>query len=292
MFTRFATHGSLLQEEVVSVLRPLCSYFCFQTEICPESGREHIQGYVVLKRRSRLTTFARNFPSHVEARRGTHAQAVSYCTKEESRKAGTGYTVEGEVPDSAQGSRRDLEQFRDAILSGNSNWELLESFPTEFAKYPKFVQLVRNEQLLNDVLRHLPVFQPRLGWQFELGQRLEANPGSRIVLWRWDRTGNVGKSYFAMHYKPRETFVVTGGKHADIHYAYGFQRYVFFDFPRCNQESFPYGLVEQFKNGYFLSSKYESVPKRFPSPHVVVFANFAPDISQMSLDRWDILEIE
>lgn len=291
MFTRFISHGTLNPQEVLLALRPICSWITFQTEVCPESGREHLQGYVVLKVRSRATTFARQFPSHVEPRRGTHTQAVQYCSKEETRKAGTQCYSEGTEP-IARGTRTDLAEFRDAILAGASNWALLEQFPGELAKFPKFVHLVRNEQLSHNVLANLPVFQPRLGWQFELCQRIEGVPNPRIVLWRWESTGNVGKSYFALHYKPSETFVVTGGKHADIHYAYGYQKYVIFDFPRYNQESFPYGLVEQFKNGYFLSSKYESVAKRFPVPHVVVFTNFAPDVSQMSLDRWDIVEIE
>lgn len=289
-FTRHANHGSLEEEDIRRILEPLCQYFVFQTEVCPNTQREHVQGYVVLNVRSRSTTFARNFPSHVEKRNGTHSQAKLYCQKEETRKPNTNYTEYGTFND-VQGTRNDLVQFRDAILAGDSNWALLETFPREMAKYPRFVQLVRTEQLRYNVLRNIPVLQPRLGWQFALAQTLEAAPNSRTVHWRWDGRGNVGKSHFALHYKPGETFVITGGKHADTHYAYQYEKYVFFDYPRCNQESFPYGLVEQFKNGYFLSTKYESYPKRFLSPHVVVFTNFAPDISQMSLDRWDIMEI-
>lgn len=291
MFTRFAAHGTLDTQEICNTLQPLCTWISFQTEVCPDSGREHIQGYLCLKNRTRLSTFCRTFPCHAELRRGTHAQAVAYTTKEESRKPGTAVFRWGTDPENVQGTRRDLAEFRDAILAGRTNWELLASHPNEFAKYPKFVYLVRTEQLSNDVLLNLPVFQPRIGWQWELAQKLAGIPSRRTVIWRWEPNGNVGKSYFAMHYQPRETFVITGGKHADIHYSYQFQTFVFFDWSRCNESSFPYGLVEQFKNGYFLSTKYESVPKRFQVPHVVVFANFAPDVSQMSLDRWDITEI-
>lgn len=289
-FTRHLNHGSLETSEVELVLKPLCSYYVFQTEVCPDTHREHLQGYVVLEKKCRNTTFARKFPCHVESRKGTHTEASAYCKKEASRKVGTQFTEYGEYVTSA-GGRTDLADFRDAILSGSTNWELIEYFPAQVAKYPRFVQLVRNEKLQRTVLQELPVFQPQLGWQFTLSQQLEAPPNSRIVIWRWDSTGNVGKSYFALTYKPLESYIVTGGKHADIHYSYGFQKYVFFDWPRSNQESFPYGLVEQFKNGYFLSTKYESVGKRFHVPHVVVFANFAPDISQMSLDRWNIMDI-
>lgn len=289
-FTRYLNHGTLSHEEIELALRPLCTFYSFQTEVCPDTAREHIQGYVCLKSRSRPTTFSRKFACHVETRRGTHAQAVDYTQKLETRKPNTESVRWGEQPNQA-GGRTDLDAFRRYILTGASNWELLEEFSSEMAKYPRFVQLVRNEQLRHDVLQDLEVLQPRLGWQWELAQKLAAVPSRRIVMWRWESIGNVGKSYFALHYDPKNTFIVTGGKHADIHYAYGYQRVVFFDWSRCNESTFPYGLVEQFKNGYFFSTKYESTAKRFKVPHVVIFANFAPDVSQMSLDRWDIEEI-
>jgi len=291
MFTRYATHGTLVHSEIEAVLQPLCTYYTFQTEICPTTRRRHVQGYVCLKQRMRLVTFVRKFPSHVERRNGTHSQAVSYCQKEETRDPEQNIVTYGEEPVSEQGARGDIASFRDAILSGASNWVLLEQYPGLMAKYPKFLHMVRHEQLSFNVLRDLPIFEPRIGWQWSLAQLLGGVPSKRSVIWRWDSRGNAGKSYFAMHYEPRETFVVTGGKFADIHFAYGFQRVVIFDWPRCNEGTFPYGLVEQFKNGYFLSTKYESTAKRFAVPHVVVFANFAPDVSQMSLDRWDIFEI-
>jgi len=291
VFTRYATHGSLQFEEINASLQPLCQYYTYQKEICPDTGREHIQGYCELLRRSRRDTFCRKFPCHAELRRGNHAQAVAYCQKRETRAEGTDFEEYGDARPCEQGARKDLGAFRDAILTGATNWELLAGFPNEVAKYPKFMYLVRTEKLSRDVFCQLPVFQPRLGWQWALCQQLEAVPNRRTVVWRWESNGNVGKSHFALNYKPLESFVVTGGKHVDIHYAYGFQKYVFFDWSRCNETTFPYGLVEQFKNGYFLSTKYESVPKRFIVPHVIVFCNFAPDVSQMSLDRWDILEI-
>lgn len=49
-------------------------------------------------------------------------------------------------------------------------------------------------------------------------------------------------------------FVVTGGKYNDIYHAYDQQSVVFFDWPRSQEEAFPYSVVETFKNGYFLST--------------------------------------
>lgn len=291
LFTRFENHGSLSTEEVQAALEPLCSYYAYQKEISPETQREHLQGYVVLKQRCRLRTFVSRFPCHAEPRKGTHLQAKTYCTKEESRVAGPWFG--GMEPVNEGGRRRDLQEFTSALLSGTTNYELLETgYGEQMAKYPRFMPMVRITKLQHEVFLELPVFEPRINWQWALCQTLAAAPSKREVLWRWESTGNVGKSYFAMHFKPCESFIITGGKHADIHYAYQFEKYVFFDWARSNEGVFPYGLVEQFKNGYFLSTKYESIAKRFQIPHVIVFANFAPDVSQMSLDRWNIENIE
>lgn len=289
-FTRFSTHGTIDPAACQALLEPLCTYYVFQEEIAPNTARRHLQGYICLKSRSRATTLVKKFAAHYEPRKGSHSEAKSYCQKEESRVPGTSPYEYGSEP-GPQGDRSDLESFRDAILSGASDWLLLELFPTQMAKYPRFLHLVRATKLSHDVLRDLPVFEPREGWQLDLSTRLSEPPSPRAVHWRWERHGNVGKSFFALNHQPERTFIITGGKHADIHYAYGYQSIVVFDWARCAQDIFPYGLVEQFKNGYFFSTKYESREKRFVVPHVVVFANFPPDETQMSEDRWDIVLI-
>lgn len=135
-------------------------------------------------------------------------------------------------------------------------------------------------------------FEPRDGWQSELVSYLQEAPSNRTIVWYYDGIGNIGKSFFATSYRDRSVYLVTGGKNADIYYAYNYEEVVFFDLPRSRSESCPYDVMEAFKNGYFLSTKYECRPVRFKTPHVVVFANFMPDTSQLSFDRWDIREIK
>ncbi len=56
-----------------------------------------------------------------------------------------------------------------------------------------------------------------------------------------------------------------------------------------------YSLIENFKNGIMFSSKYESGTRIFTPPHVIVFANFIPDIldrgNKLSADRWQTHEL-
>lgn len=113
-----------------------------------------------------------------------------------------------------------------------------------------------------------------------------------MVSWYWCGRGNSGKSFLADWLEVwRDAFVVTGGKFADIAYAYDLEEYVVFDFARDQQERFPYKLVEDFKNRRIFSTKYESRLKRAARCKLIVFSNFAPDKSKLSADRWDVHDV-
>lgn len=63
----------------------------------------------------------------------------------------------------------------------------------------------------------------------------------------------------------------------------------FLDCPRSKQGEFiQYDFLEELKNGYLFSPKYESKVKTFKTPHVVVFMNEHPDMEKLSNDRYSI----
>ncbi len=111
-------------------------------------------------------------------------------------------------------------------------------------------------------------------------------------MWVWEDEGNAGKSFLADWLEiKRNAFVVTGGKFADIAYAFNYQEVVVFDFARDQEDRFPYKLLEDFKNRRVFSTKYQSVMKRAISCRLIVFANFAPDKTKLSQDRWDVVHL-
>ncbi len=59
-------------------------YVIFQREICPESKREHWQGYLELKTQMRMgqvKTLLGDPAAHLSPRMGTRSQARDYCRK-------------------------------------------------------------------------------------------------------------------------------------------------------------------------------------------------------------------
>lgn len=62
-------------------------YMIIGEEICPSTGKEHIQGFVIFHRQNRLkmtkTLLKCGDGVHLEPRRGTREQARNYCMKDE-----------------------------------------------------------------------------------------------------------------------------------------------------------------------------------------------------------------
>lgn len=136
-------------------------------------------------------------------------------------------------------------------------------------------------------------------WQTELINELEEKPDDRTINWIWDPKGHSGKTILAKYmgmYKG--AFVST---QANIyHVATQLQEAlkakhsfltVIFNFTRQTEEHKVYQALESLKDGLVTSQKYKGTTLYFECPHVVVFANYLPDITQATVDRWKIRTI-
>lgn len=108
-----------------------------------ERGTEHLQGYVEFKKVFRLAAVKRVLGSvrvHVEPRRGSRDQARDYCLKDESSLGGR---VELGQFEQRRGQRLDIEAFRDAIVSGAGDGDLLREHTAAYFKYAGVLQRAR-----------------------------------------------------------------------------------------------------------------------------------------------------
>lgn len=265
-------------------------YLVYQQEV-GANGTPHIQGTGSLNNPRTFSGIKRLLGTdrvHLEKRQGTKAQAVAYCCKEDTRMEGTDPVKLGDYETLEEaGKRTELDLFKTDLDNGVDKEDMFDLHFSVFARYPKFVEdcFERRANKLHQRVQ----FNPRDGWQADLVKSLETPAHPRKIRWYTDHAGNSGKSTFAL--SRDDAYIITGGKVQDIYYGYSREPIVFFDWPRDAQDRFPYAVAEAFKNGYFLSTKYSTRRVRFSIPHVIVFANFEPERSRLSLDRWDIHNI-
>lgn len=136
-------------------------------------------------------------------------------------------------------------------------------------------------------------------WQTELMSELSQHPDDRTLNWIWDHTGCSGKSFLAKYMGMYKGAFVSCTANV-YHVATQLQEFlrhgnavltVIFNFTRQTEEHKVYQALEQLKDGMVSSQKYKGTTLYFPCPHVVIMANYLPDITQASVDRWKIRTI-
>lgn len=263
---------------------PEDSSYAFQLER-GEQGTPHYQGYLVLKLQTTLSALVKKYPGmHWEPRRGTHQEAFAYVTKEDTRLEPP--IIHNMEPQSRERERSDLSDARQSLL-GKRTWSevtLDPSLDSVRAKYPVWTRDTFLA-LSNQVEPNLE-FEFIWEWQRNLLEILSGPVDPRKIYWVSETIGNTGKSWMANHlFTNHGAFLSTGGKTADIAFAYDRQPIAVFDLSRCREEQTPYQVLENLKDGRIFSPKYESCMKIFPPPHVVVFANFKIPDDKLSSDR-------
>lgn len=138
-------------------------------------------------------------------------------------------------------------------------------------------------------------------WQAQLMAELEEEfeqPNDRSVNWVFDTKGNSGKTWLARllyRMNPTTTAWVHNAATKDIMKLLCDKTHdlscVFFDFSRCNLERINWDAIERIKNGMIMSTKYDVSSSIIDPPCVVCFANFPPDLTKLSLDRWNVFEV-
>lgn len=127
-------------------------------------------------------------------------------------------------------------------------------------------------------------------WQRVLEAELCGPVPKRKIVWYTDFQGGAGKTEFTKYMIVKHAACgLNNAKTADIAYAIKEDvKIVIFNLARTLEGKVNYQAIEQVKDGLIFSAKYESTTKVFNSPHLVVFANFNPDLDALSKDRWDI----
>lgn len=100
-------------------------YLCYGKEICPDTGKEHFQGYIYFKNAKTFSAVRKLMrPRHIESSNASTEDNVKYCSKD-------GAFVEyGDRP--KQGARNDINEIKSRIQQGNCTMRDIVSSATSF----------------------------------------------------------------------------------------------------------------------------------------------------------------
>lgn len=132
-------------------------------------------------------------------------------------------------------------------------------------------------------------------WQQKVIDFIETEPDNRSIHWYYDSIGKMGKTVLCKHIVCNYNAIYVQGKAADIKSAICVMdkkpTIVLFGLPRSSEDYVSYDAIESCKDGIFFSGKYESGMCVFKPPHILIFANFKPDETKLSSDRWNVHEL-
>ncbi len=265
-----------------------------------DAGNNHLQGFIHLKTKIRMQGVKRliSIRAHVEKARGSDTDNDTYCSKEGDEFARIGVAQTHAKGGGGETMTRRVIETIQAKVGGATTHDLLTS-EASFAPYMiynKIIEKTVNEEkqviikkkILNDMR-----YSQFKEWQIQIMREVRGPTDPRTITWVYDQIGGSGKTYLSKYLLVTEDCIrFENGSSSDIKYAYGGQRIVLFDLARSQEQSVNFEVIESIKNGVFFSTKYESMQKIFEVPHVVVFANWAPDMSKLSVDRWNIINVD
>lgn len=147
--------------------------------------------------------------------------------------------------------------------------------------------------------RPIKVLPPYYTWQKDLNGELKLVPHDRKIIWYCDILGDSGKTkmakYLAVTY-PQDVYIVSqfgGATNAASIVKSALDggwtgQAMIVNLTRSAETKSIYEPLEMIKDGLITATKYQGETLVFPEPHLIVFANFLPDVLAMSLDRWEI----
>lgn len=253
-------------------------WYKFQEEVGAE-GTPHLQGVLGFNNACSISSLCGTdkkrgplYGLHLEPTKDIYA-AIDYCGKDDTRKPGTEPHVFGVPP-----ARR-------SAGVGGSNQGGIRGIITDEARARLDATIIKPDQLWP--------------WQYGVYRLVrDTTPDTRTIHWYWEPDGNMGKTALTRLLVSEGDTVFLGGKLSDamaalrsyIEKKKDFPKIGIINIPRDKQNYFSYAMLEVMKDGIAFSGKYESDYIEFTPMHVLVFANFEPNVSTapISVDRWSI----
>lgn len=144
-------------------------------------------------------------------------------------------------------------------------------------------------------------YEQMYDWQKEIIEEIEQTPNDRTIVWIWSEQGCLGKTAICKYLTVNYGAICLHGKGHDVRN--GISDYVktqgdtpkivVVPVPRCKGSTYvSYEALENIKDMYFYSGKFEGGMVCGNPPHLYIFANEPPQTEKLSEDRWVIRNID
>lgn len=161
------------------------------------------------------------------------------------------------------------------------------------------------ETYVRGIKKPQPKYEIKLNlylWQIPIVSLLKTSPNDRMIYWFHEPDGGVGKTTFQKWYylknNSHQNILTLSGKASDmkfgiVNYITKHSQYpeiIFINIPKSNINFISYTGLEEIKDMFFFSGKYESDMVCGPSPHVLVFSNSEPEYEKMT-SRFKVIDL-
>lgn len=194
-----------------------------------------------------------------------------------------------------------LEKYRttniiERIWGAETIQEALKDNTHDIKEAMGVIAVFKEKELISKPTRKIPLM---FSWQKDLKRLIKEEINERKVRWFVDEVGATGKSEFLKHMMLYEGDKVMGfrrfggaqnASHLVLERLKKGQKVdaIICDFPRKYENIDIYEVLEDMIDGVMTSTKYMGGDVFIDTPHVIVLANFLPDVTNLSLDRWII----
>lgn len=146
-FTSYYIDERLLKDNLkVKEIAEKIQYIIYQWETCPNTGKDHAQGYMELKNKTSMKFIKESILGdnsvHLSERYSTSENAINYCKKLKSKKEGL-EPFEWGTPHK-QGERNDIKQAINLIKEGKTMYDIASQCSETYIKYNKGLEKLQN----------------------------------------------------------------------------------------------------------------------------------------------------
>lgn len=275
-------------------------YLLFQLEKCPKTGNLHFQGFFHLLKKMRWKTIDNSEWGNSKTQKMRKSKMFSgfnanynYCTKSDSQIHSAlvwGFWVE-------KGQQTGVLDKLEELKEKDGKIDLAFKLSNEYAKNGNFFREIsidmkkeKELKILEEKFKDVKLTKPQ---EFIINK--VENQGKRYasVITQEEIEGGFGKNTIKNYLKIKHkdnVFCCTGGASKDILEAYNNEKMVLINYGR-SLKKIDYEFIENLKDGDIFKQKYKSDSYFINDIKVVVFCNEKVDYKQMSLDRWEIFDI-